>query len=293
MTKEVSKYMTTLSETMTAKGLSAGSVKMYLIKLRLLNGNKAFTSLTFLKDNKKIKMELDKIENENTRKSYIASIVSVLNNTDNKTYKTVKTYYKALLEDTKMDKKDDSEKYKDMMEWNDVLDKYKEMTDDLDKSPKKLTDHLILSFYVLMPPRRNDDYYLMKLDTDKKTDEAFNYYRPKTSEFIFNQYKTKKTYGTDSITINSQLKKVIDNYVKEMELKDDDFLLKRSASNMITKTLNRIFKNNVGASMLRHIYLTSKYGDVKEEMQKDADMMAHSTTMQKDYIKDSATKNEN
>ena len=37
--------------------------------------------------------------------------------------------------------------------------------------------------------------------------------------------------------------------------------------------------------MLRHIYLTNKYGDDINEMKKDAEAMGHSTTEQKEYIK--------
>ena len=37
--------------------------------------------------------------------------------------------------------------------------------------------------------------------------------------------------------------------------------------------------------MLRHIYLTGKYGDELKERQKDANMMGHTTDMASDYIK--------
>jgi hypothetical protein len=53
--------------------------------------------------------------------------------------------------------------------------------------------------------------------------------------------------------------------------------------NAITRILNRIFGKSVGATMLRHIYLSSKY-DV-EEMNKDAEIMAHSSSTQHDYMK--------
>jgi hypothetical protein len=36
--------------------------------------------------------------------------------------------------------------------------------------------------------------------------------------------------------------------------------------------------------MLRHIYLTHKYGNKLTEMQEDASRMAHSVSQQKDYI---------
>jgi hypothetical protein len=37
--------------------------------------------------------------------------------------------------------------------------------------------------------------------------------------------------------------------------------------------------------MLRHVYLSSKYGDTMKEMEEVADEMGHSTAVQKEYIK--------
>jgi hypothetical protein len=38
--------------------------------------------------------------------------------------------------------------------------------------------------------------------------------------------------------------------------------------------------------MLRHIYLSSKYGDIKEEQQQDAEAMGHSVSEQQGvYVK--------
>ncbi len=39
--------------------------------------------------------------------------------------------------------------------------------------------------------------------------------------------------------------------------------------------------------MLRHIFLTEKYGDLKKEMKKDAELLAHSSGTQQQYIKNS------
>jgi hypothetical protein len=36
--------------------------------------------------------------------------------------------------------------------------------------------------------------------------------------------------------------------------------------------------------MLRHIFLTAKYGDVKEEEKQDAKFMSHSVNMQTNYV---------
>jgi hypothetical protein len=38
--------------------------------------------------------------------------------------------------------------------------------------------------------------------------------------------------------------------------------------------------------MLRHFYLSSKYGDATKDMEDDAAAMGHSTAVQKAYIKE-------
>jgi len=295
------KFMTGLKEKLISKGLAEGSANLYLTKLRKLNGDKPYTSLSFLKNTADVKKKFEDIANINTRKSYLTAVVSVLNNTETKQYNSANIVYKAILNGEKYKTVDEemSQKQKDnWLSWDEVLQKYTELDDvvklitedDMNesKAKKDLTTHLVLAFYVLTPPRRNDDYYLMKLDKGINADESANYYRPESSEFIFNQYKTKKNYGTEKVVVNTKLKNVIDNYVTLMKKNDGEYLLAgetRSTPNFITKILNRIFKKNIGASMLRHIYLTSKYGSVKEEMKKDAELMAHSSSVQQDYIK--------
>jgi hypothetical protein len=56
--------------------------------------------------------------------------------------------------------------------------------------------------------------------------------------------------------------------------------------NSITRILNKVFGKNIGVSMLRHSYLTSKYGKQSKEMEDDAMKMGHSSGQQKAYIKD-------
>jgi hypothetical protein len=56
--------------------------------------------------------------------------------------------------------------------------------------------------------------------------------------------------------------------------------------NSITRVLNGIFHKRIGASMLRHIYLSSKYGNQLQEMKNDANVMGHSVdTAINSYIK--------
>ena len=44
---------------------------------------------------------------------------------------------------------------------------------------------------------------------------------------------------------------------------------------------------SVGSSLIRHMYLSSKYGETVKEMEKDADLMGHSGGVQQTiYVKE-------
>jgi hypothetical protein len=59
-----------------------------------------------------------------------------------------------------------------------------------------------------------------------------------------------------------------------------------TAVNSITRILNKVFGRKIGSSMIRHIYLSSKYADVKDEQKEDAIAMGHSVAEQQNtYVK--------
>jgi len=301
------KFMEKVKAVLNEKGLAEGTVNLYMTKLIKLNGNKPFASLSFLKDFKKVRDVLNAMENNNTRKSYITAIVSVLNNVGtNKEYKTINIMYKSLLETEKLrqlkanpHEKTEAQK-ENWIDWTEVLKMHHEMEEkvlkfevnDMETPTKRklMTDYMILSLYVLTPPRRNLDYLLLKLDTnDKKEDEDSNYYNKRQKTFTFNVFKTKWKNGKEVIPCPLPLSKVIDKFCELMNVNDDEFILFRDDEKrqgaQITKTLNRIFHKKIGASMLRHFYDTHKYGSVLKEMEEDAKMMSHSVAEQSNYVK--------
>ena len=157
------------------------------------------------------------------------------------------------------------------------------------KSRKIYQAYILLSLYVKSAPRRNQDYFLMRLDADNNMMKDFNYYRPNKKQFVFNVYKTAKTYNQDIMDVNETLQKILVKYIKDFDLGDEDFLLypddkERKSSSIITKDLNRIFGKNVGSSMLRHAYITSELGPKIKELKEVAKDMGHSTDMQADYV---------
>lgn len=293
--------------------LTKSSKVQYISMLKTLNNGKTPKSLKYLKSVKKIS-DILKDKSENTRKSYYACLVSMLKLNDDPEYeKALKIYTKNMNDLNKKsnmfeDKNEITEKQKEnWLTLSEVEKVYNELEkqvkkikpeDNTKKSYKTLLDFTILSLYLLNPPRRNKDYTQMNLILKDNNDlpKTFNYYNPKTSEFIFNTYKTSKKYGQQIIKVPKKLKNILDNLISKnpMNKKDSEYLTvplfmqsnkKRITSDYITKSLNRIFDKKISSSMLRHIILSEKFGDLLKQQKKFASEMAHGLNMQKAYIK--------
>ncbi len=171
-----------------------------------------------------------------------------------------------------------------------------------------LLNYLILSLYTgNIAPRRNMDYLLVDFIVGYKDDmdNNKNYLDWLNKQFVFNQYKTKTKYGQQKINMDtdngSEPLEAIKMYLKHHPLNDFKnlkfpkgkvtqfkFLVFPDgrpvvAVNAITRILNKVFNKKISSSMLRHIYLSSKYNI--DDMKKTADEMAHGLSQQKDYMK--------
>jgi integrase len=118
---------------------------------------------------------------------------------------------------------------------------------------------------------------------------------------VFNKFKTSKSAGSQEVTVPDELKRIINIYLKfradyQEVKKTKEFCIpflingkleRLNKINSITRILNKLFSpKKVGSSMLRHVYLTEKYGDQLNELEQDAVNMGTSTNMaQSTYIK--------
>jgi integrase len=154
---------------------------------------------------------------------------------------------------------------------------------------------MVLSLYVKIAPRRNEDYNKMFISVDGvgTDDKTKNWLDLKNKNFIFNVFKTSKEYPNQIVSIPDELLHVIEMYLRFYPANNfvngDAFLVFADGSplksvNSITRILNKVFGKSVGCSMLRHSYLTSKYGDVNKEKNQDAVAMGHSIQTQSDYV---------
>jgi hypothetical protein len=289
----------------------------------MLNDKKPFKSLTYLRNKEAIEKKIADYA-ESTKKTIYASLASVLSlYKDKPAYKAIhKFYYDKMMEKSNVAKEADTAKKTEKQEeawigWGDVEKKREDLKEEVSKfaSNKKvsnaefghLLNHLVLSLYVDVPPRRNQDYLDMKVYYAKANekldyiDKDYNYVllRKKVPvQFIFNKYKTSKKYGTQKIDIPEHLVGIITAYLKHRpttpeEKKDRVFHFLVNAegkpltqANAITRVLNGVFGKNVGSSMLRHIYLSHKM-DISD-MKNDANAMGHSLTEQMKYLKEAS-----
>jgi hypothetical protein len=219
-------------------------------------------------------------------------------------YNKINNYYKKSLNDfktntyNKIDPNAKTETQKDnWIEWSEVMAKQnilqgladkvtqKEVTQNNGAAIAALERNLMLNLYTQLPPRRNNDYYLMKVGNG---DDESNYYDG--NKFTFNVFKTARSRGTEVIDVPTPLEKILDDYIKMMELKPGDYLLfhddvTRKTPARMTRALNSIFNKKIGASMLRHIYTSHLLGNVLPIIKENAAAMGHSMGTDLNYVK--------
>lgn len=156
----------------------------------------------------------------------------------------------------------------------------------------RLQNLVILSLYVLIPPRRSLDYVSMKLrNFNKDNDNFFD-----KSSLFFNKYKTSKKYGEQAVKCPPKLAILLRKW---REKQDSDYLLTGKnngplSQSQLTLRLNKIFGGKrVGTNLLRKMYLSEKYKNVPklEEMRETAREMGHSVDEAlSSYVKHPSTK---
>ena len=165
-----------------------------------------------------------------------------------------------------------------------------------------LQKYLVASLYLLQPPRRNS-YANMKMISSSDFNKLSKEEREKNNYLVivsrnnkyfhFADYKTRKVHGVQKIKVDRDLNSVLNLWRKFNDT--EHFLLdsrgNKLSTNGLTKFLYKVFEptgKRISSTMIRHIYLTEKYGDESsyKEKKEDADKMGHSVNeQQKTYVK--------
>jgi hypothetical protein len=292
--------------------ISASSRKLYTFNLTKLNGGKEIKNLNFLS-----KPEiLEKLEEmtPNTRRTYIIAIVSSLKDRPEAKYK--KLYSKFYEHLTKINadlKTNNTKSEKQEANWlpqEEVMKTSSELAEVIPQIRSKksissaeydtLLKAVVLGLYALQKPRRNKDYTDCLIVRKVPEDTSHNYLDIENWEWVFNNYKTEKTYKQKKIAVPEELKEILQVYlkfhpcskqIKKKTFEPVPFLAHQdgkpiNTSTEMTRMLNKIFGKKVGSSLLRNIFLTDKYGKVAKEMANDVSEMGTSIQVANDnYIK--------
>lgn len=197
---------------------------------------------------------------------------------------------------------EEDENWMTIEEINGIVERLKESIESTEMGPelfRTYQNYMLISLYTLMPPVRNDFIDTRVLSVEPENlDLDLNYIILSTKEMVMNRYKTSRTYGTNRIQIPDELISIIKNYFvirNEVypELIEVDTLLLNFSDispmkrRNVSKYLHKILGKKVSVSMLRKIYISTKYPVLKtrKEMITDAKTMGHSVSTQQNLYR--------
>lgn len=295
--------MTTIRERIVENrpNLTLSSIKTYMSIINKTSrdiNNKLETPDDIVKHHKEILEALMNYK-PNIRKTKLSAFIVVLDQKDD-TPDDIKViidnYRKQLFSDADdVDKDEKKQKLTESQEknyitWDEVVKIYDNLRTEAEplfklenlnkKQYLKLQDFVLLSLYVLTPPRRSLDYAQFKIRNITDTDNFMTVKgRKKEGTLIFNAYKNSKRLGKQEVKISNALRNIIQKWITK---NPNDYLITTNTGKKIEQPrvnlmLNNIFNKNIGSSLLRHIFLTHKYGNVDlEEMEKTTHEMGNS-----------------
>ena len=300
--------------------LKENTIKQYEVNLKKLQKIYETDSYDFLKDPDDV---MDKIKDLHylSKRNILNAIVVLLMalNHDEKYNELLSKY--GELRDELNDKYSNEQKSgvisdkqsKNFSTTDDIFKMINQMADDLKSIMKKTKDNItkkemqLLQAYTLFNiysrmPMRNDvagmsainQAAYKKLSDDEKKENNYLVVPTKGQiYFVLNQYKTSKKYKELDLPIEDpNLRKILRFYIK---MNGMGVLFKTSTGKPLTRTelskvlikySNKYMDKSISTTLLRKIYLSSKYGEMKEELEKDNKVMGHSKAVALDtYVK--------
>ena len=293
------------------------TIKMYssnLLKLQKLMDTDNFK---FLEKPDNVKDKVSELHFTTQRNYYNAVIVYLMAVRDKKEDPLIEEYVE--IRDTLNKKYEDeqatgviSDKQKnnfvDISEVNNMINdmateiknrKIKKKEDLNPKDKSLLQSYILFNIYTRLPLR--NDVSLMeainkrsynKLSEEDKKEKNYLVVNKNKMFMVLNNYKTSAKYKELDIDIPKDLEKLLRLYIRVngmgvlFKSSTGKPLSRNALSQLLLKETKKRMGKSISTTMLRKIYLSSKYGKVKEEMEADAKIMGHSTGVaQSVYIK--------
>lgn len=292
------------------------TIKMYTANLMKLMKMFDTDNLKFLDKPEDVEDKLKELH-YTTRRNYLNAITVYLIGTEDKDSELVKSY--ADMRDTLNKQYEDeqatgviSDKQKDnfvdISEVNKMIEQMgQEIKDRKLKTKEDMTakDKALIQVYILYSiytrlPLRNDlagmevinKRAYNKLSEEDKKAKNYLVINKNTMFMVLNKYKTSSKYDELKIDIPKDLEKLLRQYVRMngmgvlFKSSTGKPLTRNALTQLLLKTSKKYMGKSISTTMLRKIYLSSKYADVKDDMANDAKVMGHSVEMgQSVYVK--------
>ena len=230
------------------------------------------------------------------RKTTLSALVVLTNNEEyrNQMNKDVNVYNEEIQKQEMSETQRENWINKDDIE--NIYKKLEKKAKELYKKPNKSTTDLqeIQNFIILallggeiIAPRRSLDYCNFKLSNIDETKN--NYYD--NNKFIFNSYKTAKSYGRQEVPVPVKLRNIIKKW---KEINPTEYLLFDTNMNPLTavklnQRMNKIFGGrNISINQMRHTYLTTEFKNTRQDgkrLEKTMELMGSSINVADVYIK--------
>jgi hypothetical protein len=302
--------------------LKTNTIKQYTTNLNKLKKMFDTDNYDFLKKPKDVMDKLSDLHYLSQRNILNAVIVLLMALNDDKKYDELLEEY-GKLRDELNNKYNDEQKSgvisdkqsKNFATTEEVFNMINEMADELKPLKKKSNDNItkkekqLLQAYVLFNiyarmPFRNDVAGMMSInqaaykklsDEEKKENNYLVVPSKGNLYFVLNKYKTSKKYEELDLKIEDKdLRKILRYYLKVngmgvlFKTSTDKPLTRIELSKVLLKYSKKYMNKSISTTLLRKIYLSSKYGDMKEELEKDNKVMGHSKQVALDtYVKKS------
>ena len=249
--------------------------------------NKHNYKLSYLNNNILIDYLTSKYSNKNTIKSYLIPFNIICNNSNSDINFTdiinkINKDYEKQIDDNIVNSKDNN---KIILDYNIIT------LENNINSLENIEDKLIYALYTLIPPRRleySNMYIINDINHDDDNNKNYLLINETNNKFIFNNYKTNKTFKKQIIDItNMTLKNIINNYLKQT---NTDKLFNYSSNNFgkkISSIFKEIYNEDITVRWLRISYTTyiRKENKSNNELKDISYKMAHSIQTNSRYNK--------
>jgi len=293
------------------------TIKMYTANLMKLSKLMDTDNFKFLNKSENVKDKISELHFTTQRNYYNAIIVYLMAVKEKKEDPLIEEYVE--LRDTLNKKYEDeqatgvisdkqSKNFVTIEEVNKMINdmgeeiknkKIKKKEDLTAKDKSLLQSYILFNIYTRLPLRNDlagmeaiNKRSYNKLSEEDKKEKNYLVINKNKMFMVLNNYKTSAKYKELDIDIPKDLEKLLRLYIRVngmgvlFKSSTGKPLSRNALSQLLLKETKKRMGKSISTTMLRKIYLSSKYGKVKEEMEKDAKVMGHSTEVaQNVYIK--------